>query len=109
MNQTEQQQVYLAENMSQSYTHCGCDHGDSHTIHQPVEITTGQVDHNVSPDQGQADQGVERHEDDKDGVGRLEFCPQQHGVYIVSRLEELSQNVVIWELRACTNLMKYMQ
>ena len=80
---TEQQQVYLAENMSQSYAHCGCDHGDGHTIHQSVEIATGQVDHDVSPDEGEAHQGVEAQEDGEDCIGRLELSPEQHGVYVV--------------------------
>ena len=83
--------------MSQSYAHGGSYHSDGHPIHQAVEVTTGQVDHNVSPHQGEADQGVERHEDDKDSVGRLQLGPQQHCVYIVSGMETLNQNVVILE------------
>ena len=86
--------LYLAENMSQSDAHCGSDHGDSHPIHQAVEVTAGQVDHDVSPDEGQADQGVERHEDDDDRVGRLELGPQQHGVDVVSGIEELRHTEV---------------
>ena len=86
--------LYLAENVSQSYAYGGRDHGDGHPIHQAVEVTTGQVDHYVAPDQGETDEGVERHEDDQDSVGRLEFCPQQHCVYIVSEIEALHQNVV---------------
>ena len=47
--------VYLAENMSQSYAHCGGEDGDSHSIDQSVEVATGQVYHNVTPYQGEAD------------------------------------------------------
>ena len=61
--------------MSQSYAHGGSYHGDGHPVHHAVEVTTGQVDHYVAPDQGQTDQGVESHEDDEDSVGRLELRP----------------------------------
>ena len=83
--------------MSQSYSHRGCDDGHRHPVDHAVEVAAGEVDHDVPPDEGEADQGVERHEDGEDCVGRLELSPKQHSVNIVSgegRVTSLSVNVI---------------
>ena len=71
--------------MSQSYPHRGGHHRHGHPVEQPVEVAAGEVDHDVSPDEGEAHQGVEAQEDGEDCIGRLELSPQQHGVYVVPR------------------------
>ena len=67
--------LHLAQNVSNGDTNGGSDDSDSNTIGQTIQITTGQVNNNVTPHYGQAHQGVETNKYDEYCVGRLQLSP----------------------------------
>ena len=100
-----QDDAYLAEEMRDGDTDSGSDDSDSNAIGHTIEVTTGQVDDNVAPHNGQAemltnqntelqeltnhnppDQSVESYKDEEDGVWWLELCPEQHSMDVVSHV-----------------------
>ena len=64
-------QNMFAENMGDGDTNSGSDDCDGNTMEDTIEVATGEVDHNVSPDYGEADQGVEANKDEEHCVWRL--------------------------------------
>ena len=78
--------IYLAEDVRDGDSKSGSDDGDSYAMRHTVQVSTSEVDHDVSPDYGQRDESVETHEDDEDGVGRLELGPQEDSVDVVSHV-----------------------
>ena len=50
-------------------------------------VTTGEVDHDVPPGQGQGDEGEEGDEDHEDKSWRLLLRPQENGVDVVPELD----------------------
>ena len=64
-------QDMFAENMGDGDTNSGSDDSDGNAMKDTIEVATGEVDHNVAPDYGEADQGVEANKDEEHGVWRL--------------------------------------
>ena len=50
-------------------------------------VTTGEVDHDVPPGQGQGNEGEEGDEDHEDKSWRLLLRPQENGVDVVPELD----------------------
>ena len=76
-------QDMFAENMCNGDTNSGSDDSDGDAMEDTIEVATGKVDHDVAPDDGEADQGVEADKDEEHGVGRLQFCPEKNCVNII--------------------------
>ena len=64
-------QDMFAEDVGDGDTNRGSDNGDGDTVEDAIEVATGEVDHDVAPDDGEADQGVEANKDEEHGVWRL--------------------------------------
>ena len=47
------------------------DDSDGDAMEDTIEVATGEVDHDVAPDDWEADQGVEANKDEEHGVWRL--------------------------------------
>ena len=55
MESMTQAHLYLAEEMRDGDTNGGSNDSDSNAIGHSIQVTTGQVDYNVSPDNGQTE------------------------------------------------------
>ena len=67
----------------------GGDDSDGDAVRHAVEVSAGEVDDDVAPDHGEADQRVQQHEDEEHRGGGLQLRPQQHRVDVVPKQSQL--------------------
>ena len=74
---------HLAEDVRDGDPDDGGEDCDGDAVRHAVEVSAGEVDDDVPPDHGEADQRVEQHEDEEHRGGGLQLRPQQHRVDVV--------------------------
>ena len=84
----------------------GGDYSDGDAVRHAVEVSAGEVDDDVAPDHGEADQRVEQHEDEEHRGGGLQLRPQQHRVDVVPTVAvninlQLSISILLTSCSTC--------
>ena len=96
---------HLAEDVRDGDPDGGGDDCDGDAVRHAVEVSAGEVDDDVSPDHGEADQRVQQHEDEEHRGGGLQLRPQQHRVDVVPtvavNINLLSVSILLTSCSTC--------